>query len=226
MRDLTVVFDLDGTLVDTAPDLVASTNHVMAHLGLQPITRVQLETYVGHGAVRMIQEAIASQAPRPNEKDVYPLFDVFIDHYSANIAVGSRAFDGVTLALDRLKSGGAKLAVCTNKAERQAKLILEALHLSPYFAVIAGRDTYATCKPHPGHLTETIAAARGHKSRAIMVGDSATDIATARAAGVPVIAVSFGYTDVPVSQLGPDVVINHYDELDAAIEKLASLIAT
>lgn len=222
MQGLTIVFDLDGTLVDTAPDLVASTNHVMRHLGLKDITRKQLETYVGHGALRMIQEAIASQAARPAEQDIYPLFDLFISHYSDNLAVGSRPYDGVVSALSKFKDSGTTLAVCTNKAEKQAKAVLQSLGLTPFFAAIAGRDTYPTFKPHPGHLTNTISAAGGLASNAIMVGDSATDIATARAAGIPVIAVSFGYTDVPVSELGPDIIIDHYDELESAVATVLS----
>jgi phosphoglycolate phosphatase len=123
-------------------------------------------------------------------------------------------------ALDALEGRGYRLAVCTNKVEAHSRLLLEALGVAGRFAAICGRDTFASFKPDPRHLTLTIAQAGGDPARAVMVGDSRTDIATAKAAGIPVVAVTFGYTDTPVEELEPDIVIDHYDRLADAIARL------
>jgi phosphoglycolate phosphatase len=220
MRDLTLVFDLDGTLVDTAPDLVAATNHVLTHIGHAPVSEASLRPWIGHGARYMVEHAMGEAAGKltPLERD--RLLERYLDFYGANIAVGSQPFDGVVAALERFQAQGAKLAVCTNKMEEMSRRLLDTLDMSRFFATIAGRDTFPNYKPHPDHLLDTIRVAGGEAGRAVMVGDSRTDIATAKAAGVPVVAVSFGYTDVPVRDLRPDVVIDHYDELEAAIASL------
>ncbi len=220
MRDATLVFDLDGTLVDTAPDLVAATNHVLADLGLPGVSEHALRPLIGHGARFMVEHAMGPDAAKLSEDERKRLVDLFLDYYAANIAVGSRPFEGTVTALERLKGAGAKLAVCTNKAEATSRRLLEALGLSPLFSAVAGRDTFPVFKPHPDHLLGTIRLAGGEASRAVMVGDSRIDIATAKAAGVPVVAVTFGYTDTPVRELSPDRAIDHYDELEAAIVAL------
>jgi phosphoglycolate phosphatase len=148
---------------------------------------------------------------------------MFLDYYARNIAVGSRPFEGTVAALNRFKNAGARLAVCTNKAEAMSRRLLDALNLSPLFSAIAGRDTFPVYKPHPDHLLGTIRLAGGDNARAVMVGDSRIDIATAKAAAVPVVAVSFGYTDTPVRELGPDEVIDHYEELEPAVAALLAL---
>jgi phosphoglycolate phosphatase len=218
MHNLTLVFDLDGTLVDTAPDLVAAANHVLDHVGLPPVDAQSLRPYIGHGARVMIERATA--AANLSEDDRERLLDRFLDYYGAHIAVGSRPFEGAVDALERFRAAGAKLAVCTNKREAMSRLLLDTLDLSRFFAAVAGRDTLANCKPHPDHLLGTIGLAGGEASRAIMIGDSKVDIATAKAARVPIIAVSFGYTDTPVHELDPDAVIDHYRELAPAIAAL------
>jgi phosphoglycolate phosphatase len=218
MRDLTLVFDLDGTLVDTAPDLVAAANHVLGHVGLSPVDAQSLRPYIGHGARYMIDRATA--AANLSEAEREELLARFMDYYGAHIAVGSRPFEGAVDALERFQAAGAKLAVCTNKREGMSRQLLDTLDLSRFFAAIAGRDTLPTSKPHPGHLLGTIGLAGGEASRAIMIGDSKVDIATAKAAGVPVIAVSFGYTDTPIRDFDPDAVIDHYRELASAIAAL------
>jgi phosphoglycolate phosphatase len=220
MRDLTLVFDLDGTLVDTAPDLVAATNHVLAHIGHAPVTEKSLRPWIGHGARYMVEHAMGEAAAKLTPAECDQLLERYLEFYGANIAVGSRPFDGVVTALERLQGQGARLAVCTNKMEAMSRKLLDTLDMSRFFATIAGRDTFATNKPNPGHLLDTIRLAGGDPGRAVMIGDSRTDIATAKAAAVPVVAVSFGYTDVPVRDLAPDVVIDHYDELEAAVAAL------
>jgi phosphoglycolate phosphatase len=217
MRDATLIFDLDGTLVDTAPDLVAATNHVLAGLGLPGISEHALRPLVGHGARFMVEHAIGPGAAKLSEEERKRLLDRFLDYYTRNIAVGSRPFEGTVPALERFRGAGAKLAVCTNKTERISRMLLEALGMSGLFSAVAGRDTFPVFKPHPDHLLGAIELAGGDSARAVMVGDSRIDIATAKAAGVPVVAVTFGYTDIPVRELGPDKVIDHYDELEPAI---------
>src|SRR4029078_2607215 len=149
------------------------------------------------------------------------VFDEFIEHYAAHIADRSQSFPGLEQALDRLAADGCRLAVCTNKLEGLSRLLLDALGLTPRFAAICGQDTFQIQKPDPEILRRTISAAGGELSQAVMVGDSGTDIATARAAGVPVVAVDFGYSETPVRELGPDRVISHFDQLADAVFALA-----
>lgn len=220
MRDWTIVFDLDGTLVDTAPDLVAATNHVLADSGLQPIDAPTLLKYVGYGARMMIEQALLARARVPDPADVDRQLELFLTYYTDNIAAGSRPFPDTVTVLRELEARGVRLAVCTNKSEALSRKLLDALGLKAMFAAIAGRDTFAHCKPHPDHLLNTIAAAGGDARRAIMVGDSSVDVATAKAARVPVIAVTFGYSDTPAESFGADAVISHYRDLAGALAPL------
>lgn len=208
-----IVFDLDGTLVDTAPDLLDSLNHSLVAGGLAQVDDAAFRRFVGHGGRVMIERAYAAQQkPLPNpEHD--RLHDIFLDHYSLNIPGRSQPYPGVVAAMDRLASAGYILAVCTNKYEKLAVNLIGALGLSGRFAAITGPETFGIRKPDPRHLTETIAMAGGDASRAVMVGDSQTDIDTAKAAGIPVVAVDFGYTDRHVRYFEPSAIISHYDEL-------------
>ena len=220
MQNWTLVFDLDGTLVDTAPDLAAATNHVMSRIGLQSVAENNIRPFVGHGALAMIEGAAAAQGRSLSQTELYDLFETFIMHYSANIAVHSRPYDGVIAALRDFKRDGAKLAVCTNKLESHARALLAELGMTDHFSAITGRDTLAMFKPDPGHLTATIALAGGTNLKAIMIGDSETDILTAKNAHIPVVAVDFGYSAEPVSTFKPDVVISHYRDLAGAIQSI------
>lgn len=217
---VTLVFDLDGTLVDTAPDLLRTLNHVLAGVGYPPREPEEIHAFIGHGARRMIAEAMAAAGRPGSEAQIDALFDPFLEHYGRNVAIDSRPYPGVLDVLERALRANARLAVCTNKAEALSKRLLAALDMDRYFGAIAGRDTFPVCKPDPGHLTGVVEMAGGDAARAIMIGDSATDVATARAAGVPVIAVSFGYTEVPASQLGADILIDGFEELSGALAQL------
>jgi phosphoglycolate phosphatase len=150
------------------------------------------------------------------------MFGDFISHYSAHIADRSRPFPGLVTALDSLAAQGCRLAVCTNKLEGLSRQLLDALDLTDRFTAICGQDTFGVQKPNPEVLRKTIRAAGGGLSRAIMVGDSGTDIATARAAGIPVVAVDFGYSETPIEKLGADRLIGHFDQLQAAVRDLAA----
>ena len=220
MRDLTLVFDLDGTLVDTAPDLIHATNHALSTLGHPPVRGETVRPWISFGARRMIEEALVSLGDSRTDPEIDTALERFLEHYADNIAVDSRPFPGTVAALDRFAARGARLAVCTNKRESLSVSLLDQLRLTAKFAGLAGRDTFAVSKPHPDHLLGAIQLAGGDARRAIMIGDSEVDIATAKAAGVPVVAVTFGYTSVPVADLDPDAIIDHYDDLDAAVARI------
>jgi phosphoglycolate phosphatase len=218
---LTVVFDLDGTLIDTAPDLIDTLNVVFARACLAPVEYGRARNMIGSGARRMIESGLLSESRQVSPDEIDRMFDEFIAHYSAHIADRSRPFPGLEAALDELAARECRFAVCTNKLERLSRLLLDALGLSNRFAAICGQDTFKIQKPNPEILRRTIAAAGGIPGRAIMVGDSGTDIDTARAAGVPMVAVDFGYSDPPVARLRPDRLIGHFSELPAAVFELA-----
>lgn len=208
-----VVFDLDGTLVDTAPDLLASLNHCLRISGLTPADPEQFRSFVGMGGKVMIERAFAAQQRAFADGELARLLDAFLDHYGDNIPGESQPYPGVLDALDRFAAEGYILAICTNKYEALSKSLIEALDLTSRFAAICGQDTFAFRKPDPRHLTETIAQAGGDPERAVMIGDSRTDIDTAKAAGIPVVAVDFGYTDRHVREFEPSSIISHFDEL-------------
>ncbi|MDA7946020.1 MAG: HAD-IA family hydrolase [Hyphomicrobiaceae bacterium] len=213
----TLVFDLDGTLVDTAPDLFGALHHALDGAALPKAPEDHIRPFISHGARRMIAESIVHAGETRSDAHIDDLLKNFLKHYAENVAVRSTPYPSLTDILTVSAQAGAKLAVCTNKRERLARLLLRELKLHDRFGAILGYDTLDVHKPDPRHLTETIACAGGDPDRAIMVGDSPTDVATAKAAGIPVIAVSFGYSEVHHSELGADIVIHHYSEfLEAA----------
>ncbi|PZQ17037.1 MAG: phosphoglycolate phosphatase [Ancylobacter novellus] len=217
---LTVVFDLDGTLVETAPDLIAALTVALAADGAPPLPYEQGRDLIGAGARALVERGLEAAGRSLDTARVDELHAIFLDHYGAHIADGSHPYPGCVAALDRLAAGGAKLAVCTNKIESLARQLLDALALTEKFDAIVGGDTFATSKPSAEPLLGAIERAGGDASRAVMVGDSSTDVGAAKAAGVPVVVMSFGYTVTPPSELGGDVVIDHFGELDRAIASL------
>jgi len=216
----TIVFDLDGTLVDTAPDLIASLNVLFAREGLAPIALNEGRGMIGGGVKPLIERGLATQGRALAAAQLDALYAGFVMHYAEHIADSSRPYSGVEAALDVLAARGCRFAVCTNKLAWLSVRLLDRLGLAPRFVAICGQDTFGVQKPDPEVLRRTIAAAGGDLADAVMVGDSITDIRTARAAGVPVVAVDFGYTDVPVSALDPDRVISHFDALPEAVGAL------
>ena len=213
-----VAFDLDGTLADTAPDLAAALNHALAALGRPDVAPEEVRHLVGHGARALLRRGLEASGGAPEEL-VDAGFPIFIHHYGANICRGTRPYPGIEEALDALRDRGVKLAVCTNKPERLTHRLLEALGWSARFDAVVGGDTLPVRKPDPAPLFEAIARAGG--GRAAFVGDSITDADTAKAAGLPFVAVSFGFLDRPVEQLGADAVIDHFQELLPALSRLA-----
>jgi phosphoglycolate phosphatase len=217
---LTLVFDLDGTLVDTAPDLINALNFVLESEGLPPVPLHSARAMIGAGARRLVERGLNLDGRCYGLEDVDRLTSDFIDYYAAHIADASRPFEGLEGALDDLGAQGFRFAVCTNKLEWLSKLLLDRLGLSWRFSAICGADTFGVAKPDPAILQQTVARAGGHLSATIMVGDAGPDIGVARRAGVPVIGVEFGYTDVPIADLKPDRLISHMSELPAAVQAL------
>lgn len=216
-----VVFDLDGTLAETAGDLIATLNVVLAHDGVAPLALDQARVMLGAGARALIERGYASAGRSIGKARLEELFHLFLAHYEAHICDHSHLFPGVVRALDRLEEAGYALAVCTNKIEAPSVKLLRALGIADRFRAICGQDTFPMCKPDGRALLMTIDKAGGVPGRSVMVGDSITDIATAKAARVPVVAVDFGYTDRPVSELGPDRVVSHFDDLFDAVRAVA-----
>ena len=215
-----VVFDLDGTLIDTAPDLVDTLNLILAREALPAVPFAAARNMIGGGARTMIERGLAAEGRASTREEVDRLYRDFVAHYSDHIADRSRPFPGLEAALDQLAEAGWRFAVCTNKLEGLSVRLLVALGLSARFDAICGQDTFGVQKPHPDILLRTIERAGGAPDRAVMIGDSATDINVARAAAVPVIAVDFGYTEIPVAQLAPDRIIDHYSRLPSTVFEL------
>jgi phosphoglycolate phosphatase len=221
----TIVFDLDGTLVDTAPDLISTLNLLLAGEGLQPVAYNDARRMIGGGARRMIERAVSAQGREVPRVELDRMLAIFIDHYGAHIADRSRPFPHLEEVLQRLADEGFRLAVCTNKLEWLSVRLLDSLNLSRYFAAICGQDTFGVQKPDPQILRFTIRRAGGELERAIMIGDSLTDMRTARAAKVPVIAVDFGYSEVAPAALNADRLIGAFTELPAAIAAITAAAA-
>jgi phosphoglycolate phosphatase len=213
----TVVFDLDGTLVDSAPDLVATLNVIFSRIGLAPVPYDAARNMVGGGARAMITRGLAAEGQTLGPPEVDRLVRDFIDYYAAHIADHSRPFPGLDAALDELAARGCRFAVCTNKLEWLAVRLLDAFALSKRFVAVCGADTFGLRKPDPELLRRTLARFGGSPDGAIMVGDSLNDIATARAAAIPVVAVDYGYTETPVGELGADRVISSLTELPPVV---------
>ncbi len=223
MSDRTIVFDLDGTLVDTAPDLINALNYVLDREGLPPVPLAAARNMIGAGARKLIERGLEAAGRNVAQDEVARMTADFIDYYACHIAELSRPFEGLEAALDAMALHGFRFAVCTNKLEWLSKRLLDELRLSARFAAICGADTFGVSKPDPAILKQTVARAGGQMTGAIMVGDAGTDVGVARRAGIPVIGVDFGYTDTPMVELGPDRLITHMLELPEAVEALTLL---
>jgi phosphoglycolate phosphatase len=217
---VTLVFDLDGTLADTAEDLVATLNVILARENVPPVPVGNAGAVIGAGARAMIERGLALGGVTVDEARLGDLFRDFLEHYGDNLVARTSLYPGAESAIEALRREGFLLAVCTNKMERHSQRLLEELGVAHHFGAICGRDSFAWAKPDPRHLTLTIEKAGGDPARAVMIGDSRTDVETARAAGLPVVAVTFGYTDRPVAEYGPDVLIDHFDDLCDALAKV------
>lgn len=221
MDGLSVIFDLDGTMVDTAPDLVAAANRTLTAYDIDPVDEIIIKKYVGLGSKPTLRAALKHLGYNVSEKEIDEMASRFVEYYSADIATFSRPFPGLEAVLKDLQSRGALLGVCTNKKEQLSLKLLEELKLRHYFKAIVGADTLTVRKPDPAHLLETIARAGGDPARAIMIGDSETDAKTAHSAQIPFVAVSFGYRNCTIEELEADAVIDRFDQLIDAITMIS-----
>ncbi len=216
----TIVFDLDGTLVDTGPDLTAALNHALVGLGRAALPEAAVRDMVGSGALKLIERGLAATGEEAREL-TQAMMPVFLDYYARHIADQSIPYPGAVEAIDALAAEGCTLAICTNKTERLSRLLIEALGWRHRFAAIIGGDSLSVRKPDPEHLLATIRSADGDPSDAAFVGDTHFDVNAGLAAGVPTVAVSFGFSSEPIESLGAAAVIHHYDELVPTLMRLA-----
>lgn len=224
-RDLegwTIAFDLDGTLVDSAPDLIGTLNRLLVQEGLPPRPLEAARHLVGHGALALLKNGFAEAGADWKEESSKTLFDAFLADYNANIAVDTAPFPSCIDVLERLAARGATLVVATNKRTDLSINLMDALGLTSRFAAIVGPDVVSAKKPDGAHIREAVIKAGGDPAKAIMVGDSTTDTRAAKHANIPCILVSFGYSDVPLAEIGGDITIDHYDDFDAALAQLVA----
>lgn len=217
LRFRTIVFDLDGTLADTAPDIAAALNHALAQLGRRILPLDMVRTMVGHGGKVLVERGLTATGGA-EALELATGYAAMIAYYETHVCDHSQPYPGVVAALDALRDRGVALAVCTNKPEHLARGVIDRLGWRDRFAAIVGGDTLAATKPDPAMLHLAVEQAGG--GPAAMVGDSITDVQTARAAGLPCIAVSFGYPDRPADQLGADAVIDRFDDLLPTLARL------
>lgn len=220
LAGFTVVFDLDGTLVDSAPDIVATLNLLLSEEGQPPVPLAEARDMIGEGAWALLVKGFSAAGASLDQDRRGELVARFIAHYRGRLAEESRPFPGAVAAADALLAMGARLAVCTNKRGDLAREVLGALGLLDRFAAVVGGDAAPAAKPDPRPLRLAIERAGGDPARALMVGDSASDAGAARALGIPLVLVSFGYTPVPARALGPDALIDHFADLPDACLRL------
>lgn len=215
-----VVFDLDGTLIDSAPDLHAATNHGLAQIGRESITLEQCRNMIGHGLRKLIELGIDATGGPVEEPALERLVAAAFAHYAGHLTDNSEIYDGVIPVLEALAAAKVPMAVCTNKPVGFSRRILADLDLTRYFDAIVGGDSFPVCKPNAAHLLGTLEPLGVAAADAIMVGDSATDVGAARNAGVPVVLVSYGYTQTPAAELDADAVVDNFLELPQAFSAL------
>ena len=213
-RDV-LIFDLDGTLVDSAPDLHRSLNAVLAEQGRQSVSLADIRAMVGDGAAKLVERGFADTGAPVEPGSLPALVERFLVHYTAGRHALTTPFPGVGETLAALRAQGCKLGVCTNKPYRPTMEILEILGLQRFFGAITGGDSLPVRKPDPGHLLGTLGLIGAARDHALMVGDSANDVAVARAARVPVVVVTYGYSQIAPADLGADALIERFDDLPA-----------
>lgn len=220
LKGAALLFDLDGTLVDTAPDLAGTMNDLLAKLALPPLPTATVRHLIGHGARALITHGLKFHGRDASREELDQMLEAFLDIYAARIANESRPFSGAQVTLDLLTMRGCALGVVTNKPEGLTRLLLDGLNLADRFGAIIGRETAARPKPHPDPILLAAERLRVPLASAIMVGDSETDVSAARAAGVPIIVMRHGYSAVPVEDLGADALVDGFSELIATAELL------
>ena len=216
-----VVFDLDGTLVDTLPDLADAINRMLAEEGRPALDSAAVKRMIGDGAMMLVERALAAAGPTPDAEACAAPRRRFLDFYTAAVSRRSRPYAGVVETLGALRTAGLRLGVCTNKPFAPAQRLLADLDLAGFFAAVVGGDSAEAKKPDGRHLLATLDSLGAAHGGAVMVGDSAVDMAAARDAGVAVIAVGYGYANVAAAALGADAVIDRFAALPDALARLA-----
>ncbi|SNY93041.1 phosphoglycolate phosphatase [Cohaesibacter sp. ES.047] len=213
-----IIFDLDGTLVDTAPDLTGALNHVLGLNNLDPVSVQQVRDIVGYGARITIERGFSHYGIRLDTSALDEAQDQFLAHYAANICKTSTLYPGVQDVIKEFGHAGIRMGVCTNKTEVLAVDLLTQLGVAPSFATICGSDTVPNKKPHPDHVLTALDRMSGEPSTSILVGDSQADVQSGQAAGLPVIAMTYGYTAIPTEALGADVVLDSFADIPKTLE--------
>jgi len=223
------IFDLDGTLADTAADLLGAANAVLAPLGLPLLELARDKSFAGRGGRSMIRRSLSLMEAPPGEAEAdviaTDLYPGLLRAYEGRLAEETRLFDGVVGCLDALEATGWRFGVCTNKPERLAVMLLDRLGVLDRFGAVLGADSLPVRKPDPEHLFETARRSGARPDLCVMLGDTRIDLLTARAAGVPCVLTSFGFAAGPLEELAPDAVVGHFDEVAPVLERLCPLPA-
>ncbi len=214
-----IVFDLDGTLVDTLPDIMHALNLALAECGRRTVPEDLGTTLIGEGARRMVEKVLAAENAAATE--IETVFTRFMAHYGTGSTAHSRVYDGVVGQLGEFDAQGVTMAVCTNKPGAISEKVLADLDLSKYFRAVVGGDALAVRKPHGGHLLAAVDRMGAAAADVVMVGDGPADVGAARNAGIPVIVVDYGYSHAPARDLGADSVISSFNQLPRAIAALS-----
>lgn len=220
LEGCTIAFDLDGTLVDSAPDMCTAINKVLVTEGLPPASLQDVRNFVGQGARVLVVRAWSVHKLYPEPSELDRLTEAYISAYAEDISSGTTVYPGLVSALELLKDAGAVLCVCTNKRTDLSLALVRDMGLAHHFEANIGSDAVTNRKPHPDHFIAAIRAAGGDPARALMIGDSSNDVDSAKAAGAPVLVYGHGYTDTAPELLGADAVFYHYSELVSLISRI------
>lgn len=215
-----IVFDLDGTLIDSAGDLAAALNRVLAESGRTQVTLAQVKRMIGDGSAKLVERGFVATGALPSSVDLATHLARFLEIYEAGADELTRPYEGVADTLAHLAARGLKLGICTNKPDRATHRVLGAFNLASHFVAVAGGDAFPVRKPDPGHVLGVLARLGVPPADAVMVGDNEHDAAAARAAGLPIILVSYGYAHASLADIGPDAVIDRFADLPAALDRI------
>ncbi len=220
MTKTTLIFDLDGTIVHSAPDLANAVNHVLVPLGKEPLSVAEAQSMIGNGMPKLLERGFAARDVDVPEAEFQQHFEVFRDFYTANSCVDTHTYPGAVEMLDEVRAAGYLTGICTNKLETVTNVILEDMDLAHLFDGVVGAEPPRPRKPAADPVYLAIERAGGTRDNAIMIGDSPADIGAGKAAGLPTIAVSYGYTNVPPAELGADILIDRLDQVMDAVRRI------
>jgi phosphoglycolate phosphatase len=215
-----LIFDLDGTLIDSAPDLARALNQLLTELGRPPLDLPAVRRLVGDGAPELVRRALVASGATVGPSAMPELFERYRAFYLATAIASTRAYPGVPETLATLQAGGYRMVVCTNKFQVPTLKILDFLHLTHFFGGVAGGDVVPARKPDPRHLLAALALVNGSPDRAVMIGDGVNDVAAAKAAGIPVLLLDSGYGEIAAGELGGDGLLSAFSDIPGAVDRL------